>query len=77
MTVVETLGAQSDMSSLQMDVPSTLQYTLMARLDRLGSAKEIAQMGATHAIKRSKNGINISGGKTLGCIRRTIFSTKC
>ncbi|MBI3756848.1 MAG: AAA family ATPase [Deltaproteobacteria bacterium] len=46
-TVVETLGAQPDASSLQMGVPSTLQDALMARLDRLGSAKEIAQLGAT------------------------------
>jgi len=28
-------------------IPSTLQDSLMARLDRLGAAKEIAQMGAT------------------------------
>ena len=28
-------------------IPSTLQDSLMARLDRLGTAKEIAQIGAT------------------------------
>ncbi|MGE0827368.1 MAG: adenylate/guanylate cyclase domain-containing protein, partial [Candidatus Binatia bacterium] len=32
---------------LQMSIPSTLQDALMARLDRLGPAKEIAQLGAT------------------------------
>ena len=28
-------------------IPTTLQDSLMARLDRLGPAKEIAQLGAT------------------------------
>ncbi len=46
-TVVETIGAHPDVSSLQMGVPSTLQDALMARLDRLGPAKEIAQLSAT------------------------------
>ncbi|HXG21232.1 MAG TPA: adenylate/guanylate cyclase domain-containing protein [Methylomirabilota bacterium] len=32
---------------LPLGIPSTLQDTLMARLDRLGVAKEIAQLGAT------------------------------
>ena len=33
--------------SLQLGIPATLQDALMARLDRLGAAKEIAQVGAT------------------------------
>ncbi len=45
--VVETIGAQPGLSSFQLGVPSTLQDALMARLDRLGSTKEIAQLGAT------------------------------
>ncbi|HXG21673.1 MAG TPA: hypothetical protein VNN62_21675 [Methylomirabilota bacterium] len=32
---------------LPLGIPSTLQDALMARLDRLGTAKEIAQLGAT------------------------------
>src|SRR5262249_39753183 len=32
---------------LQFAIPATLQDSLMARLDRLGPAKEIAQLGAT------------------------------
>jgi predicted ATPase len=34
-------------SSLQLGIPATLQDALMARLDRLGPAKEIAKFGAT------------------------------
>ncbi len=34
-------------SPLQLAIPATLQDSLMARLDRLGAAKEIAQVGAT------------------------------
>src|SRR5438132_10536898 len=33
-------------SSLSVAVPASLQASLMARLDRLGSAKEVAQIGA-------------------------------
>ena len=33
--------------ALQLGIPATLQDALMARLDRLGAAKEIAQVGAT------------------------------
>ncbi len=46
-TVVETIGVQPEAPSLQMGVPSTLQDALMARLDRLGPTKELAQLGAT------------------------------
>ncbi len=53
-TVVETIreqatgiGARSVSSPFQVGVPSTLQDALMARLDRLGPIKEIAQLGAT------------------------------
>ncbi len=61
-TVVETMREQGTgnreqegnisgrppvLSSFQMGVPATLQDALMARLDRLGPTKEIAQLGAT------------------------------
>jgi class 3 adenylate cyclase/tetratricopeptide (TPR) repeat protein len=39
------LGARGDLADT--DVPSTLQDSLMARLDRLESAKTVAQIGAT------------------------------
>ncbi|MBI3246237.1 MAG: AAA family ATPase, partial [Deltaproteobacteria bacterium] len=45
-SVVESVGALHE-APLPLGVPSTLQDALMARLDRLGSAKEIAQLGAT------------------------------
>ena len=45
-SVVETVGANGR-SPLQLGIPATLQDALMARLDRLGTAKEIAQLGAT------------------------------
>ncbi|MBI3757421.1 MAG: AAA family ATPase [Deltaproteobacteria bacterium] len=41
-----TVGARHA-SPLQLAVPATLQDALMARLDRLGSAKAVAQFGAT------------------------------
>jgi class 3 adenylate cyclase/predicted ATPase len=40
-------GEKHGQSSLQLRIPATLQDALMARLDRLGPAKEIAQLGAT------------------------------
>ncbi len=53
-TVVEAIGQQATgigeqfgLSLVQIGVPPTLQDALMARLDRLGPAKEIAQLGAT------------------------------
>jgi len=45
-SVVESVGA-TGRSPLQLGIPSTLRDALMARLDRLGTAKEIAQIGAT------------------------------
>ncbi len=44
-TVIESVGA-THASPLQLAIPSTLQDSLMARLDRLGPVKEIAQLGA-------------------------------
>ena len=44
--VIEAVGA-TGRSPLQFTIPATLQDSLMARLDRLGSTKEIAQLGAT------------------------------
>lgn len=45
-SIVETIGATSQ-SPLQFVIPATLQDSLMARLDRLNTAKELAQLGAT------------------------------
>jgi len=42
----ESSGALA-LSTLQLGIPATLQDALMARLDRLGAAKELAQLGAT------------------------------
>ncbi len=39
-------GGRLGQSSLQLGIPATLQDALMARLDRLGTAKEVAQQGA-------------------------------
>jgi len=52
-TVVESVesigsvGSQNRTSLQEFSIPATLQDSLMARLDRLGPAKEIAQVGAT------------------------------
>ena len=40
-------GRRLGRSALSLGIPATLQDALMARLDRLGPAKEIAQIGAT------------------------------
>jgi predicted ATPase len=45
--VVELVGAHSCAPLPQIGIPATLHDALMARLDRLGPAKEIAQLGAT------------------------------
>ena len=45
-SMVEAIGARRAVP-LQMPIPATLHDALMARLDRLGSAKDIAQIGAT------------------------------
>jgi predicted ATPase len=46
-SVVESVGAHGRATLQALDIPATLQDSLMARLDRLGTAKEIAQLGAT------------------------------
>jgi len=46
-SVVETVGATGRSPLHSFDIPATLQDSLMARLDRLGTAKELAQLGAT------------------------------
>jgi predicted ATPase len=46
-SVVESVEATGRASLPSLEIPSTLQHSLMARLDRLGTAKEIAQLGAT------------------------------
>jgi predicted ATPase len=43
---IESVGVHGRLP-LQLGIPATLQDALMARLDRLASVKEIAQMGAT------------------------------
>ena len=43
-TVLESIESNESIGSA---IPTTLQDSLMARLDRLGGAKEIAQLGAT------------------------------
>jgi predicted ATPase len=45
-SVVESVGT-THASSRQLAIPATLHDSLMARLDRLGAAKGIAQVGAT------------------------------
>jgi predicted ATPase len=45
-SVVESVGGQPATSTFSLGIPATLQDALMARLDRLGTAKEIAQLGA-------------------------------
>jgi class 3 adenylate cyclase/tetratricopeptide (TPR) repeat protein len=45
-SVVESVGAHSSASLQSLGIPATLHDSLMARLDRLGAAKEIAQVGA-------------------------------
>jgi predicted ATPase/class 3 adenylate cyclase len=46
-SVIESVGSLESVESIGSTIPTTLQDSLMARLDRLGTAKEIAQMGAT------------------------------
>ncbi|MGE0826264.1 MAG: adenylate/guanylate cyclase domain-containing protein [Candidatus Binatia bacterium] len=46
-SVVESVGATGRSPLQALGIPTTLQDALMARLDRLGPAKEIAQLGAT------------------------------
>src|SRR5262249_17599580 len=46
-TVLESVESIGSIESIGSAIPTTLQDSLMARLDRLGPAKEIAQVGAT------------------------------
>jgi class 3 adenylate cyclase len=46
-SVVESVGATGRSPRQALDIPATLHDSLMARLDRLGAAKEVAQLGAT------------------------------
>jgi predicted ATPase len=46
-TVVESVESIGSSESIGSAIPATLQDSLMARLDRLGTAKEVAQLGAT------------------------------
>ena len=45
--VLEAAEAQGQGALSSLSIPATLQDLLMARVDRLGTAKEIAQLGAT------------------------------
>jgi TOMM system kinase/cyclase fusion protein len=44
---IGSAGARNHPSLQALTIPATLQDSLMARLDRLGPAKEVAQLGAT------------------------------
>jgi class 3 adenylate cyclase/predicted ATPase len=63
---VESIGSEGILRqlSLQLGIPATLQDALTARLDRLGPAKEIAQLGATigrefdYALLRAVSSLN-------------------
>jgi class 3 adenylate cyclase/predicted ATPase len=46
-SVVESVGAHGRAPLQSLAIPATLHDSLMARLDRLNTAKEIAQLGAT------------------------------
>jgi class 3 adenylate cyclase/predicted ATPase len=46
-SVVETLGAPGREAHHPLAIPATLQEALLARLDRLSSARQVAQLGAT------------------------------
>jgi predicted ATPase len=46
-SVVESVGVHTAIPTLPIGIPTTLHDALMARLDRLGPAKELAQLGAT------------------------------
>ena len=46
-TVLESVGAHGRAPSSSLAIPATLHDSLMARLDRLATAKEVAQLGAT------------------------------
>jgi class 3 adenylate cyclase/predicted ATPase len=46
-TVLESVEIHGRAPLPSLAIPATLQDSLMARLDRLGSAKEVAQLGAT------------------------------
>jgi class 3 adenylate cyclase/predicted ATPase len=46
-TVLESIESLGSIESIGSAIPTTLHDSLMARLDRLGTAKEIAQLGAT------------------------------
>ncbi|MBI3801223.1 MAG: hypothetical protein HY268_30155 [Deltaproteobacteria bacterium] len=46
-SVVEAVGAHGSASLQALAIPAPLQDSLMARLDRLGPAKEVVQVGAT------------------------------
>jgi class 3 adenylate cyclase/predicted ATPase len=45
-SVLESVGVHGGAPLLSLAIPSTLHDSLMARLDRLGPAKEVAQVGA-------------------------------
>jgi predicted ATPase len=46
-SVIETFGAQGHESHQPLAIPATLQEALLARLDRLPTARPVAQLGAT------------------------------
>jgi predicted ATPase len=58
-------------SPLPVAIPSTLHDSLMARLDRLGAAKEVAQLAATlgreFLLWAASGNLAVGGSKTGGC----------
>src|SRR5262249_52771595 len=46
-SVVETIEGQGRTSLQPLAIPATLQEALLARLDRLSNARQVAQLGAT------------------------------
>ncbi len=68
-SVVESAGAQHA-APLPLAIPATLQDSLMARLDRLGPAKEIAQLGATIGREFSYELLHAVANRDEGSLQR-------
>ncbi len=68
-SVVEATSAH-DHAPLHIGIPATLQDALMARLDRLGTAKEIAQLGATLGREFSYELLHAVSNRDEGSLQR-------
>ena len=70
--------AVSVVPASKLNVPATLHASLMARLDRLGSAKEVAQTGAAIGREFSHNllaAVACKPGERAGPRKRTTYSS--